>query len=114
MPTKEFCKSLRENLELIEGVREVIIYSNQGLVHAHNIKAFAVKKAVLVFLFHHLNETLARSANQLTPELFVARSAAVKLVISHLRDDVFVAITGELNLDESRLHNYLRTVAASM
>jgi len=107
--SKEFCKALRENLETFEGVREVIIFSSQGIVHAHNIKAFAVKKAVLIFLFHHINELLARSANQLTPMWFVGRSAGVKLMVSFLYEDTFVAVTGETHLDEGRLKAYLKS-----
>src|SRR5690606_5363780 len=111
--SKDYCKSLSKNIELFEGVREVIVFNREGMVFSHNIKSFAVRKAVLVFLFHHLNELLARAASQLTPIWFVGRSATAKLIIGQLVGDIFVAVTADNHLDETRLNEYLAACAAA-
>jgi hypothetical protein len=111
---KEYFKSLSKNFESIAGVREVLIFGNDGVVFAHNIKSFAVKKAVLVFLFHHITGQLARSINQLTPVWYVGRSEEVKMIVGSLTQEVYVSITGDVTIDEEHLRNYFKACADSI
>lgn len=109
MFTKEFYKSMADNIGLIEGVREIVVFTDSGNVFTHNIKAFAVKKAVLVFLFHHVTTLVANAASQLTPVRFLARSGGSKLLIGKLAGEVYVAVTGDAAMDHERIFGYLTT-----
>jgi hypothetical protein len=100
---------MADNIALIEGVREIVVFTEAGNVLTHNIKAFAVKKAVLVFLFHHFTSLAAQAASQLTPIRFLASSGSSKLLVGRLVDDVFVAVTGDSSVDHDRIFNYLKT-----
>lgn len=103
---------MAKNIELIDGVREIIVFTNSGNVLAHNIQSFAVKKAVLIFLFHHFSTSAANAASQLPPDQFLATSRGQKMMIGHLDGDIYVAVTGETRLDHARIFNYLGTCRA--
>ena len=101
------------HVERFSGVNEVLIFDDKGVVFAHNIKSFAVKKAVLFFLFHHLASNLARSASQLNSKWYSAYSRGARLIIAQLGPEEYVAITANDMLDEERLKLYLDSVAKS-
>lgn len=104
---------MAKNIEVIEGVREIIVFTASGNVLAHNVQSFAVKKAVLVFLFHHLTAQAAQNASQLTPSQFLAAARGQKLLIGHLAGEIYVAITANPGLDHDRIFQYLKTCAQS-
>jgi len=105
--TKDFCKSMGKNIELIEGVREIIVFTAGGSVYFHNVKSFAVKKAVLIFLFHHLMVLASNAASQLGPLRFLAESKGSKLLAGRLDGEIYVAVTGDPGLDHMRIFGYL-------
>lgn len=104
---RDYAKSLAQNIEQFGGTRDIIIFNDEGHVFSHNMKSLAVKKAVMVFLFHHLTAMLTHSANQFSSVWYMGRSAGALLMIGQLTGNTYVAVTADATFPDRQLFDYM-------